>query len=252
MARARSENDVAMRDLLAIEGAVKRFGGVVAVDRVDLKVEAGRIVGLLGPNGAGKTTLFNLIAGRLAADEGRIRYDGRDITGLKPDARSRLGIARTFQITQPFVDLSVEENVMVALRGTIAERRRAARPFVEMVGLKAKADDPARHLSTGQRKRLELARAMATDPRLLLLDEVTGGVDHASVGGLVQLVRDLNARGVTIVIIEHNTGIIMDIADHVVFLNRGAKLAEGPPTEIARHPEVVRLYLGDPLEAVDA
>ncbi|BBK35037.1 ABC transporter ATP-binding protein [Allostella sp. ATCC 35155] len=234
-------------DILAVEGLGIRFGGLVAVNDVSFRVRRGEVFGLLGPNGAGKTTLFNLIAGALHPTSGRIRFEGRDVTGLRPDRRSRLGIARTFQITQPFAELTVEENVMaagIARHRTLAEMRAAAGPFVDMVGLGAKRHALAKELSTGQRKRLELARAMATNPRLLLLDEVTGGVDQASIPGLIDLVARLRETGVTLILVEHNMRVIMRLSDRMMFLNRGEKLAEGSPDEIANHPDVVSLYLG--------
>ncbi|MCC7275886.1 MAG: ABC transporter ATP-binding protein [Alphaproteobacteria bacterium] len=234
-------------EILRVEGLGIRFGGLVAVNDVAFTVRRGEVFGLLGPNGAGKTTLFNLIAGALRPTSGRIWFEGRDVTRLGPDRRSRRGIARTFQITQPFAELTVEENVMAAAlvrHRSLAEMRAAAGPFVEMVGLAHKRHALAKELSTGQRKRLELARAMATGPRLLLLDEVTGGVDQASIPGLIDLVARLRAEGMTLILVEHNMRVIMRLSDRMMFLNRGEKLAEGPPDAIAAHPDVVGLYLG--------
>lgn len=236
-------------DILAVDGLTIRFGGLVAVNAVSFTVRRGEVFGLLGPNGAGKTTLFHLIAGALHPTAGRIRFEGRDVTGLRPDRRSRLGIARTFQITQPFAELTVEENVMAATLvryGSLAQMREAAGPYVDMVGLGSKRHALAKELSTGQRKRLELARAMATGPRLLLLDEVTGGVDQASIPGLIDLVARLRETGVTMILVEHNMRVIMRLSDRMMFLNRGEKLAEGAPDAIASHPDVVNLYLGQP------
>ena len=236
-----------MAGLLEIRGLGKRFGGVYASRNVSFEVDAGAIVGLIGPNGAGKTTLFNLITGFLTPDAGEVRFDGREVTGLRPDVLSRRGIARTFQILKPFARLTVEENVMVGAlaRGeSMAQAREAARRCLELVGIGHKAADLARNLSTGQRKRLEMARAMATRPRLLLLDELTGGVDQPSIPGLIELVARLRSEGVTLLVIEHNMRVIMGLADKVVFLHLGEKLAEGAPSEIARHPAVVNLYLG--------
>ncbi|MGE0723019.1 MAG: ABC transporter ATP-binding protein [Alphaproteobacteria bacterium] len=233
--------------ILSVDGLGIRFGGLVALNDVGFAVRRGEVYGLLGPNGAGKTTLFHLVAGALRPSAGRIRFEGEDVTGLRPDQRSRRGIGRTFQITQPFAELTVEENVMAAALArsrNLDEMRERAGPFVEMVGLGAKRHALAKELSTGQRKRLELARAMATKPSLLLLDEVTGGVDHASIPGLIELVERLRQTGVTLVIVEHNMRVMMRLADRVMFLNRGEKLAEGTPEEIASHPEVVDLYLG--------
>ena len=244
--------------LLSIEGLGIAFGGVRALQNINFEVQPGEIFGLLGPNGAGKTTLFNLIAGALKPSHGLIHFDGEDITRLKPDRRAKRGIARTFQITQPFHELSVEENVMV---GTLTRHRsvRAMRdeaaPYVDQVGLSHKRHALAKELSTGQRKRLELARALAMRPRLLLLDEVTGGVDHASIRGLVDLVASLRETGVTMIVVEHNMRVITELAERMMFLNRGQKLVEGSPEEVAAHPDVVNLYLGaepDHSETADA
>jgi branched-chain amino acid transport system ATP-binding protein len=237
-----------MAALLEIRGLSKRFGGVFASRDVSFDVDAGAIVGLIGPNGAGKTTLFNLATGFLMPDAGEVRFDGREVTGLRPDVLSRRGIARTFQILKPFARLTVEENVMVGAlaRGdSMSQARATAQRWLEAVGIGHKAADLARNLSTGQRKRLEMARAMATRPRLLLLDELTGGVDQQSIPGLTELVARLRGEGITLLVIEHNMRVIMSLADKVVFLHLGEKLAEGTPTEIARHPAVVDLYLGN-------
>jgi branched-chain amino acid transport system ATP-binding protein len=236
-----------MAPLLELRGISKRFGGVYASRDVTFDVDAGSIVGLIGPNGAGKTTLFNLVTGFLVPDAGEVRFDGRAITGLRPDVLSRRGVARTFQILKPFSRLTVEENVMVGAlaRGeSMNDARARARHCLELVGIAHKCSDLARNLSTGQRKRLEMARAIATQPRLLLLDEVTGGVDQPSIPGLIELVARLRDQGITLLVIEHNMRVIMGLANKIVFLHLGEKLAEGAPAEIARHPEVVSLYLG--------
>ena len=236
-----------MAALLEVTGLTRRFGGVYANRDISFDVEAGSIVGLIGPNGAGKTTVFNLITGFIAPDGGEVRFEGRRITGVRPDALNRSGIARTFQILRPFPRLTVEENVMVgpiAHGQTMAASREHARRCLDMVGLAHKSADLARALSTGQRKRLEMARAMATAPRLLLLDEITGGVDQPSIPGLIALVGRLRQEGATLLVIEHNMRVIMQLAEKVVFLHLGEKVAEGTPQEIARHPKVVELYLG--------
>jgi len=236
-----------MAALLEVRGLTRRFGGVFANRDISFDVAAGSIVGLIGPNGAGKTTVFDLVTGFLAPDAGQVRFDGRDITGERPDVLSRRGVARTFQVLRPFPRLTVEENVMVGpiARGESmsAARERAAR-CLELVGIRHKAGDLARGLSTGQRKRLEMARAMATGPRLLLLDEITGGVDQPSIPGLIALVGKLRDEGATLLVIEHNMRVVTELAEKLVFLHLGEKVAEGPPEEIARHPRVMELYLG--------
>lgn len=240
------------KSILEVQRASMVFGGLVAVSDLSLEVRAGEVVALMGPNGAGKTTTFNMIAGALIPSSGRILFDGDDVTNVRPDGRCRAGIARTFQITQPFHELSVVENVMVGAlthHARLAGAREEAQGYLEMVGLAAKAEAPAKQLSTGQRKRLELARAMATRPRLLLMDEVTGGVDQKSIPGLVELVQRLHSEGLTLIIIEHNMRVIGDLAQRVIFMNRGERVAEGTPAEIAEHPEVIELYLGDAAHA---
>tara|TARA_Y100000815_G_scaffold255046_1_gene261565 strand:+ start:441 stop:1163 length:723 start_codon:yes stop_codon:yes gene_type:complete len=236
-----------MSNLLAINELSKNFGGVCASDRVNFTVDKGEIVGLIGPNGAGKTTVFNLISGFVRPDGGRVTFDDKDVTGLRPDQISRLGIARTFQILKPFPRMTVEENVMVGAlvrHPHPAVARELAGHCIELVGLEHKRDALGGELSTGQRKRLEMARAMATEPRLLLLDEITGGVDQPSIPGLMKLVGSLRDEGVTLLIIEHNMRVVMELVDRVIFLNLGAKLTEGPPREVAANPDVRRLYLG--------
>lgn len=234
--------------MLDLRSISVRFGGLVAVDNVSLSVKANEVFGLLGPNGAGKTTLFNIIAGVQPPDDGDILYKGSSIVGTSVPWRARHGIARTFQITQPFGALTVLENVMVG--GMLRESRHAslvreAEEILEYVGLSAKRDMRAEGLSTGQRKRLELARALATKPKLLLMDEVTGGVDQPSIPGLIALVRSLRDKGLTIVIIEHNMDVIGKLCDRVLFMNQGRKLLEGAPSVVMKDPAVVNLYLGD-------
>ena len=234
--------------LLAVAGLTKRFGGIVANRDISFEVRPGELVGVIGPNGAGKSTLFDLITGVTRPDDGRVTLDGRDITALRPDQISRLGVARTFQKLRPFHQMTALENVMIgALQSTadVGAARRAAEEALASVGLAERAHAHARALSTGQRKRLELARALATRPRLLLLDEVTGGVDQGAIPGLIRLVRDLHARGPALVVIEHNMQVIMELAQRIVALQLGEVIADGEPAEILRHPRVIDAYLGE-------
>jgi branched-chain amino acid transport system ATP-binding protein len=223
--------------LLSVARVTKRFGGITANKGISFDVAAGELVGIIGPNGAGKSTLFECISGFYHPDEGEVRLDGTRVTGLSPDQVCRLGIARTFQKLRPFQGLTVVENVMVgALTRTkdVRHARAQAREIIARVGLAEKADAHARTLSTGQRKRLELARALATGPRVLLLDEVTGGVDQRTIPGLVQLVRDVHANGVTLLVIEHNMRVITAMAQRIVALYLGEVIADGPPDAGAR------------------
>jgi branched-chain amino acid transport system ATP-binding protein len=234
--------------LLSVAGITKSFGGVVANRDISFDVAPGELVGVIGPNGAGKSTLFDVITGFARPSAGRVMLDGDDVTALRPDQISRLGVARTFQKLKPFAGMTVVENVMVgALQKTsdVAAARAAALRTLEAVGLGERAETEARGLSTGQRKRLELARALATGPRLLLLDEVTGGVDQATVPGLIRLVRELHATGLALIVIEHNMRVIMDISQRVVALALGQVIADGPPAEIMRDRRVIDAYLGE-------
>jgi branched-chain amino acid transport system ATP-binding protein len=234
--------------LLTVSGLTKRFGGVVANRDISFAVRPGELVGVIGPNGAGKSTLFDLITGFARADAGTVAIDHRDVTRLRPDQICDLGVARTFQKLKPFHGMTALENVMIgAFRRTrdVPAARRAAEEALDRVGLADRAAAHARGLSTGQRKRLELARALATGPRLLLLDEVTGGVDPGAIPGLVALVRDLHGRGIALVVIEHNMRVIMDIAQRVLALQLGELIADGPPGAVMRDRRVIDAYLGE-------
>ncbi len=232
---------------LSVSGVTKRFGGVVANRDVSFEVAPGELVGVIGPNGAGKSTLFEIITGFYRPDAGEVRLEGTRLTGLAPDRVCRLGVARTFQKLRPFPGMTVLENVTVGALTRIRDVRHAreqAREILERVGLADKAHAHGRTLSTGQRKRLELARALATRPRLLLLDEVTGGVDQRSIPGLVGLVRELHRDGLTVLVIEHNMRVITAVAQRIVALHLGEVIADGPPDVVARERRVVEAYLG--------
>jgi branched-chain amino acid transport system ATP-binding protein len=234
--------------LLEVSGLTKRFGGLVANREVSFTVAPGELVGIIGPNGAGKSTLFDLITGFQRPDAGVVRLDGDEMTHRRPDEISRRGVARTFQKLRPFGGMTVLENVMVGAFQKTADVRAArdvARRALASVNLADRADAHAQGLSTGQRKRLELARALATGPRLLLLDEVTGGVDQATIPGLVRLVRDLHAGGLALVVIEHNMRVIMEISQRIVALQLGQVIADAPPAEIVRDRRVIDAYLGE-------
>jgi branched-chain amino acid transport system ATP-binding protein len=233
--------------LLSVAGVTKRFGGITANRDISFDVAAGELIGIIGPNGSGKSTLFEIISGFYRPDAGEVRLDGGRLTGLSPDRVCRLGVARTFQKLRPFAGLTAVDNVMVgALTRTrdVRHARERAHALLDRVGLAGKAQAPGRTLSTGQRKRLELARALATEPRVLLLDEVTGGVDQRSIPGLVQLVRELHEGGLTMLVIEHNMRVITAVAQRIVALYLGEKIADSTPDAVARDRRVVEAYLG--------
>ena len=234
--------------LLVARGLSKRFGGLHAVAGLDLAVAPGEMLGLIGPNGAGKTTVFNLLSGFLTADAGDVRFNGRSIVGLAPHAICRLGLARTFQIVRPFPRMTVLENVRV---GALARHPRApealaqARDVVARVGLTARERVAASALTLAERKRLELARALATGPSLLLLDEVMAGLNPTEIETIIQLIRGIHESGVSILLIEHNMRAVMALSHRIVVLSFGERIAEGTPVEIASHPKVVEAYLGE-------
>ena len=233
--------------LLRVETISKRFGGLLAVDKASFVALPGRITALIGPNGAGKTTLFSIISGFLPPSEGRIVYAGDDIVGSPPDRLARRGIARTFQIVQPFVGLTVRENIAVGThlsRPKRADALSAAGDVARTMGLGELLDRPASSLTIAGRKRLELARALAIEPRLLLLDEVLAGLNPSEIRDMVPVIRTIVDRGITIVMIEHVMQAVMSLAENVFVLSEGRIIAEGSPQAIASNPRVVEAYLG--------
>ncbi len=234
--------------LLEVRDVTKKFGELVACDRVSLAVEAGSIVGLIGPNGAGKTTLFNCISGLYPVTSGRIFFDGNEITGLPSHRIARMGAVRTFQVVRPLKDMSVYDNVLVGafLHGASnAQAHETAQSCVRLCGLSEFADKISSDLPIGVKKRLELARALATRPKLLMLDEVMAGLTSTEVKAALDLIRNIREEGITLLIVEHIMEAIMPIADRVVVLDGGIKLAEGPPGDIIHDERVIAAYLGE-------
>jgi branched-chain amino acid transport system ATP-binding protein len=233
--------------LLEVAGVSKRFGAFLAVDGVDLCVEEGEIVGLIGPNGAGKSTLFNCIAGDVAPTSGQIVFDGVDLTFASADVHAQLGIGRTFQVPATFEDLTIFENVLVGAflrhpRRSDAERR--ARKVLELTGFAHTAHQRARSLGTPGRKRLEIARVLATEPRLLLLDEALAGLNPSEVVRAIELVRTIHETGITLIVVEHIMEVIMTLTQRVIVLNSGRTIASGTPSEVVNDPVVAEAYLG--------
>ena len=234
--------------ILQAENLSKSFGGLAALKGVSFGVEEGEILGLIGPNGAGKTTLFNVLSGAFRADDGRVTFGGEAVTHLRAPGRCRCGLVRTFQVVKPFGNLTVLQNVMVGsfLRtpdpGLARER---ALEVMELVGLSSRRDTPAKSLTTSDRKRLEVARALATRPRLLLLDEVMAGLNPTELGQMLEILKRVRSQGTTLLVIEHIMAAIMTISERILVLHHGEKIAEGAPKAVAADKRVVDAYLGE-------
>ncbi len=244
-----------MTALLRVEGLGKRFGGFVALDSIDLDVRQGERLGLIGPNGSGKSTLVNCICGTLRNEIGRVRFGEEALDGLSAHQRTRRGLARSFQLPRPFGSLSLAENVRIPILYTVNARpgvglgggsiERRCRELLGEVGLADKADLRPRDLTQIEMRKLELARAMATDPKLLIADEAMAGLSHAEVDEIIALLIRLNEQGVTVIMIEHIMRAVMEFSQRLAVLVAGRKIADGPPQEVVRNPEVVRAYLGE-------
>ena len=241
--------------MLELDAVTKRFGGLTAVKEVSFTATPAEIVGIIGPNGAGKTTLFNVISGFLAPETGRVLVDGRDVKGLAPHRVCALGVTRTFQLVKPFGGLSVLDNIMIGAltrQTSVSAARDEARRVAALCRMEAFAESSAGALPIGLRKRLEVARALATHPRLLLLDEVMSGLNPAELAEMLDLLRRLHGDGIGLIVIEHIMAAMMRLAQRIVVLHHGEKIAEGRPEEIARDPRVVDAYLGEEFVLADA
>lgn len=239
--------------LLSVEGVAKRYGGVQAVKSLSFNLKRGEILGLLGPNGAGKTTAFNMIAGFAAPDQGRILLEGRNIAGRKPWNVCKAGLARTFQLSKPFGGMSARENLTVGSLVKTNDRKRSqakANELLDFLGMSALADTDAEHLTAFERRKIELGRALSTDPSLLLMDEVVAGATPQEAMVMVELIKKVRDRGVTVLIIEHVMKVIMGLSDRVIVMHLGELIANGMPTEVVKQPDVLKAYFGD--DYVDA
>jgi len=237
--------------LLEVKGLLKSFGGLIAISQLDFSVKSGEIVGLIGPNGSGKTTSFNLISGFLKPDRGEITFNGRDITGLKPHKICRIGIARTFQLTKPFAGMTALQNVMVGRMyggeplGNISRVAAECEEILQYVGLGGKSLSRSATLGVVDRKKLEIARALATKPKLLLLDEVMSGLTPTEMEEALKLLREIGDSGITLIVVEHVMKAILEISSRLIVLNYGQKIAEGEPQEVVNDEKVIEAYLGE-------
>jgi branched-chain amino acid transport system ATP-binding protein len=234
--------------ILEVKGITKCFGGLVAINRLDVTIEEGEILGMIGPNGAGKTTAFNMISGFYEEDEGKVIFRGEDITHLRPDEICKKGLARTFQVVKPFPRITVLENVMVGAYNQTSDERVAkakAQDVLDFLGMSDQADQLAGSLPTAGRKCLELARTLATQPKLLLLDEVMGGLRPTEINEMITLVRKIREQGVSLLLVEHVMKVIMSLADRIVVIHHGEKIAEDVPERVVRNQAVIDAYLGE-------
>jgi branched-chain amino acid transport system ATP-binding protein len=234
--------------LLEVTGITKRFGGLCAVNQLDLSLDKGQILGLIGPNGAGKTTAFNMISGFYQPDEGQVIFDGQDITGLRPDQVCKIGVTRTFQVVKPFPQLTVRDNIMVGAYNRTNDRkesRNKAEEIIEFLGMQDMREMTAGSLSVAYRKRLEVAKALATDPKIILLDEAMAGLRPTETDEMIELVREISRQGIALLLVEHVMRVIMSLAERIVVIHHGEKIAEGEPEQIVQDKSVIDAYLGE-------
>lgn len=238
--------------ILTVENITKRFGGLVAVHNLSLSVEKGEILGMIGPNGAGKTTAFNMISGYYRPDEGRVVFDGQDVTGRRPDQICKLGLARTFQVVKPFPQLSVLDNVIVGAYNRTndkQEARQRAQEVIQFLGMTDMSGQLAGSLSVAGRKRLEIAKALATEPKMILLDEAMAGLRPVETDMMIELVRQISQQGIALLLVEHVMRVIMSLADRIVVIHHGEMIVQGEPQAVVRDKAVIDAYLGE--EVVD-
>lgn len=234
--------------LLEVNGITKRFGGLVAVNNLSLSLDNGQILGLIGPNGAGKTTAFNMVSGFYRPDEGEVIFDNQKINGLRPDQICKLGLARTFQVVKPFPQLNVRDNVIVGAYNRTNNRREArekAEEVIEFLGMQDMSETLASSLSVAGRKRLEVAKALATDPKIILLDEAMAGLRPTETDAMIELVRQVSEQGIALLLVEHVMRVIMSLAERIVVIHHGDKIAEGEPKQVVQNKAVIDAYLGE-------
>lgn len=234
--------------LLKVQNLTKRFGGLVAVHDLSLNVDKGEILGMIGPNGAGKTTAFNMISGYYQPTEGQVTFNGENITGFRPDLINKLGLARTFQVVKPFPQLSVLDNVMVGAynrTNSNQEARKKAQDILNFLGMDEMAEYLARGLSVAGRKRLEIARVLATEPKMILFDEAMAGLRPNETNEIIELVRQISQQGIALLLVEHVMKVIMSLSDRIVVIHHGEKIAEGEPRQIVQDKAVIDAYLGE-------
>jgi branched-chain amino acid transport system ATP-binding protein len=236
-----------LKEILNVRDVTKRFGGIIALNKVSMDIYEGEILGLMGPNGSGKTTLINVISGIYGADGGRIFYHGRDITKVPPHDRVSMGISRTFQTPRPFMSLNVLDNVKIPiLRGSFSgDEEEKAYKLLEYIGLADYANDPISKLNLAMRKKLDLARALATEPRLLMVDEIAAGLSEGEITDLANLLKDINKSGITLMVVEHVIPFLKRICSRIVVLDEGVKIAEGGVDEVIKDPKVISAYIGE-------